>query len=141
MHHLRAIKQPPEVALLQTAIDTTGSMFRRLLGFIKPGVWEYEIEAEMMDILANFDPDDKESVAELEKRAEQVGMGLSYDNADKLFGTFERLHSPDEFAGTGIGLATVHRIIARHEGQIWAESAPGLGASFYFTLGLQGLTA
>ncbi len=48
MHNLRAIKQPEEIALLQTAIDTTDAMFRRLLGFVKPGVWEYEIEAEMM---------------------------------------------------------------------------------------------
>jgi Xaa-Pro aminopeptidase len=48
MHYLRAIKQPQEVALIQQAIDITDSMFRRLLGFIKPGVWEYEIEAEMM---------------------------------------------------------------------------------------------
>ncbi|QJD80236.1 aminopeptidase P N-terminal domain-containing protein [Spirosoma rhododendri] len=48
MHNLRAIKQPEELPLLQTAIDTTDAMFRRLLGFVKPGVWEYEIEAEMM---------------------------------------------------------------------------------------------
>lgn len=48
MHNLRAIKQPEELSLLQTAIDTTDAMFRRLLGFVKPGVWEYEIEAEMM---------------------------------------------------------------------------------------------
>lgn len=47
MHYLRAIKQPQEVALIQSAIDITNTMFRRLLGFIKPGVWEYEIEAEM----------------------------------------------------------------------------------------------
>ncbi|MBC7571243.1 MAG: aminopeptidase P N-terminal domain-containing protein [Spirosoma sp.] len=48
MHQLRAIKQPQEVALIQTAVDITEKMLRRLLGFIKPGVWEYEIEAEMM---------------------------------------------------------------------------------------------
>ena len=48
MHNLRAIKQPQEVQLIQTAIDITDRMFRRLLGFVKPGVWEYEIEAEMM---------------------------------------------------------------------------------------------
>lgn len=48
MHALRAIKQPQEIGLIQTAIDTTEAMFRRLLGFVKPGVWEYEIEAEMM---------------------------------------------------------------------------------------------
>ena len=48
MHYLRAVKQPQEVELIQTAIDITDTMFRRLLGFIRPGVWEYEIEAEMM---------------------------------------------------------------------------------------------
>ncbi len=92
--------------------------------------WKYSSKRESARIEFGYAGQDAHRV--LFVRDNGVGFDMAY--ADKLFGAFQRLHSPAEFPGNGIGLATVSRVIQRHGGKVWAEGKVGAGATFYFTL-------
>ncbi|MDP2447964.1 MAG: PAS domain S-box protein [Polaromonas sp.] len=108
------------------------SLIRQVLENLIGNAWKFSAKKARTEIEIG-----RESVADQPPvyfvRDKGAGFDMAY--ADKLFGTFQRLHSPEEFAGSGIGLATVKRIIIRHGGRIWASSVLGEGSTFYFTLG------
>jgi light-regulated signal transduction histidine kinase (bacteriophytochrome) len=92
--------------------------------------WKFTSERQAPRIEFGTDPAKRPTVYFVRDN----GVGFDPMYTDRLFGVFRRLHSNEEFAGIGIGLATVHRIVARHGGRIWAEGALDQGATFYFTL-------
>jgi light-regulated signal transduction histidine kinase (bacteriophytochrome) len=93
--------------------------------------WKYSEKEAAARIALGYETKGKETVFYVRDN----GVGFDMAHAEKLFTPFQRMHRDSEFEGTGIGLAIVHRIIFRHGGRIWAEAAPGAGATFFFTLG------
>src|SRR5690606_24105244 len=105
-------------------------LLRIVLENLLGNAWKYSSRRDEAHIV--FDSELVEGVTVY--RVSDNGTGFDMGMADELFQIFRRLHSANEFDGTGIGLATVQRIIRRHGGRIWAESERGAGARFLFTL-------
>jgi PAS domain S-box-containing protein len=117
---------------IEEGLTTRGDkrLLRVMLGNLLGNSWKFTAKSENAKI--SFGRDEKGGEAVFFVRDNGAGFDMAY--ADKLFGAFQRLHTADEFEGTGIGLATVQRIVNRHGGRVWAEGAVNQGATFYFTL-------
>jgi PAS domain S-box-containing protein len=111
-------------------VEADPHMVRSLLQNLLGNAWKYSSRAAHAKIEFAAIDDDGQQVFFVRDN----GAGFDMEYAQKLFGVFQRMHSDAEFEGTGIGLATVDRIVRRHGGRIRAEARPGEGASFYFTL-------
>ncbi len=108
------------------------SLLRQVLENLIGNAWKFSSKRPVAQIsIGRVESSDAQAVYFV--RDNGVGFDMAY--VDKLFGTFERLHAVEDFPGSGIGLATVNRIISRHGGKVWAESAVDKGCSFFFTLG------
>ena len=120
--------------LIQDTMPVIGD--QRLLSVILQNLlgnaWKFTSRRELARIEVGSQPG---NAGETVYFVRDNGAGFDMAYAEKLFGTFQRLHSPADFAGTGIGLATVKRVVDRHGGRIWAEGKENEGAVFYFTLG------
>lgn len=103
-------------------------LIRSVMDNLLSNAWKFSSRREQADITVG------RSIKENAFFVRDNGAGFDMAYSDKLFGTFQRLHAVKEFPGTGIGLATVALIINRHGGEIWAESAPNQGATFFFRL-------
>ena len=134
MERLHELEPAREVRVLiedtprvQGDVRLLTAVMENLLG----NAWKFTSRTERADIV--FSSETTSGGASL-YCVKDNGAGFDPAYAYKLFGPFQRLHTASEFEGTGIGLAMVRKIVSRHGGRVWAESAPGQGASFYFTL-------
>jgi light-regulated signal transduction histidine kinase (bacteriophytochrome) len=105
------------------------ALLRIVLVNLIGNAWKYTLRSAHPTIECRRSPDASDTFF-----VRDNGTGFDMAHADRLFAPFQRLHSSSEFEGTGIGLATVQRVIARHGGRVWAEAERGRGATFFFAL-------
>ncbi|VAW80277.1 Sensory box histidine kinase [hydrothermal vent metagenome] len=134
VNRLREIEPEREVDVrIETGLHASGD--KALLGVVLDNLignaWKYSSGETRARI--EFGMTEKSGRQTFFVRDNGVGFDMKY--AHKLFGIFQRLHRAEEFEGTGVGLATVQRVLQRHHGCVWAEAKSGKGASFYFTIG------
>jgi len=111
-------------------VEVDGRLLRIALDNLLGNAWKFT--AKVPEPRIEFGAEQRNGARVFFVRDNGAGFDMKY--AHKLFRPFQRLHSETEFPGTGIGLATVRRIVERHGGRVWAEGAPGRGASVFFTL-------
>lgn len=112
------------------AVEGDESMLRQVLTNLLANALKFSREAAAPEVLIGARREPGRVVFFV--RDNGVGFDIRY--ASKLFKVFQRLHKPEQFEGTGVGLAIVQRVVQRHGGDVWAESSPGAGATFYFSL-------
>ena len=129
----RQFPQPPADVTIEPdlVVDGDPTLLRMVLENLLGNAWKYSARCERRHITLGRTTHRGRSAFVVGDN----GAGFDMRFADRLFGVFQRLHSASDFPGTGIGLASVKRIVLRHGGQIWAEGEVGQGARFYFTLG------
>lgn len=106
------------------------SMLRQVWLNLVSNAVKFSMRREKIEIEVGFSLQEGEDVYWIKDN----GVGFDMKYLDKLFGVFQRLHSEEEYEGTGVGLSLIKRIIERHGGRIWAKGLPNEGASFFFTL-------
>lgn len=125
---------PERTVVLDLAENLTAQgdpqLLRVVMQNLLENAWKYSSRASMAQIRIGKESNGSEEVYFVADN----GVGFDMVYADRLFVPFQRLHKPEDFEGTGIGLATVARIVHRHGGKVWAESAPGQGTTLRFTL-------